>query len=281
MASSKESGVSKSEKQGSDPMALAKRASGIAAVRQSIQLPPAGAWESADFKPLVLGIGSGSTVVPVVDALKNKILKSPGGWNANVRNIVCVPTSWQAKDLIVGAGLPLGDLSQYPDVDIDIDGADEVDSGLNCIKGGGGCHLQEKLVAYNSKMFVLVADWRKESEALGTKWTQGVPIEVVPMAWVPVSRKLKELGAVSVTLRMAVRKAGPVITDNGNLILDTHFGPIRDPRDLEFRLNAVAGVVEVGLFVGLAEIAYFGRADGSVLVRRKGQADEIIQGNDE
>ncbi|KAJ3342569.1 hypothetical protein HDU93_001957 [Gonapodya sp. JEL0774] len=266
-----------------DLSTVAKRASGFAAVRHHIHLPQPGASDNPDFKPLVLGIGSGSTVVPVVEALKRKIAGAPGGWKANVRSVVCIPTSWQAKDLIVDAGLPLGDLSQYPEVDIDIDGADEVDPQLNCIKGGGGCHLQEKLVAYNAKKFVLVADWRKESEALGMLWTQGVPIEVIPMAWVPVAKKLKALGAITVNLRMAVRKAGPVITDNGNLILDTHFGPIRNPAELEVTVRTVTGVVEVGLFVGMAEVALFGRADGSVLSRTRGKPDEILtaQGEDD
>lgn len=106
-------------------------------------------------------------------------------------------------------------------IDVTIDGADEVDTQLNCIKGGGACQLQEKIVAYAAKKFVVIADYRKESTQLGEQWVQGVPVEVIPMAYVPLMNKLREMGGAPV-LRMAKAKAGPVVTDNGNFVLDVN-----------------------------------------------------------
>jgi ribose 5-phosphate isomerase A len=150
-------------------------------------------------------------------------------------------------------------------VDVAIDGADEVDPALNCIKGGGGCHLQEKLVAAYAKQFVVIADFRKQSPALGTVWRKGVPVEVTPLGWAAVAKALTAMGGVPV-LRKAVAKAGPVVTDNGNFILDVDFGVIADPVGLQARLSALVGVLETGLFCSMACKAYFGMDDGSVQV---------------
>jgi ribose 5-phosphate isomerase A len=141
---------------------IAKKASAAGVVHDLLQIP------QISQKPLVLGIGSGSTIVPFVSLLKEKMLKS-GPWESVKLRVVCIPTSWQAKDLITQADLQLGDLSQFPTIDLDVDGADEVDANLNCIKGGGACQLQEKMVAFNSKNFVIVADESKDSAVLGTK----------------------------------------------------------------------------------------------------------------
>lgn len=151
-------------------------------------------------------------------------------------------------------------------IDVTIDGADEVDAQLNCIKGGGGCQLQEKIVAFSSKQFIVIADFRKESSTLGQQWTKGVPIEVIPMAYVPLMHKIKVMGGEP-TLRMATQKAGPVVTDNGNFILDVVFGLITEPVALNDRLKLLPGVVEVGLFCNMAEKAFFGQADGSITTR--------------
>ncbi|ETV96174.1 ribose 5-phosphate isomerase A, variant [Aphanomyces invadans] len=206
----------------------------------------------------VVGIGSGSTVVYAAERLGERVA------NEGLR-ISSIPSSFQASQLIAQHKLNLTNFDTHPVIDIAIDGADEVDTALNCIKGGGGCHLQEKIVIFNAKKFVIVADYRKESTHLGQQWTQGIPIEVVPLAYVPLMRKLKELHGTPV-LRMAKAKAGPVVTDNGNLILDTHFGIIQDPESLEKTLKLLPGVVEVGLFVKMASKAFFGQADGSVKV---------------
>jgi ribose 5-phosphate isomerase A len=135
------------------------------------------------------------------------------------------------------------------------------------VEGGGGCQLQEKIVASCAKKFVIIADYTKDSDRLGQKWLKGVPIEVSPMAYVPVAVKLKNMGGEPV-LRMAISKAGPCVTDNGNLILDTHFGIIENAVQLEKDVLMIPGVVEVGLFCGMAEIAFLGMQDGSVKTRR-------------
>lgn len=132
-----------------------------------------------------------------------------------------VPTGFQSKELIVRGGLSLGDVDQFPQIDITIDGADEVDHALNAIKGGGACHLREKVLAEAAKTFIIIADARKNSEILGTKWKQGVPIEVAPFAWASVLQKLQKMGCKQPKLRMGKAKAGPVVTDNGNFVIDS------------------------------------------------------------
>jgi ribose 5-phosphate isomerase A len=150
-------------------------------------------------------------------------------------------------------------------LDVAIDGADEVSRALDCIKGGGACQTQEKLVAAASATFVVVADNRKQSAALGTAWRKGVPIEVLPAGYVPVMRRLEALGGKPV-LRMAVAKAGPVITDQGNFVVDADFGRIADPAALHAAIKLMPGVVETGIFAGMAARAYFGQEDGTVVV---------------
>jgi ribose 5-phosphate isomerase A len=206
---------------------------------------------------MILGIGSGSTVVYAVERLIERV-------NSEGLEVVCIPTSFQANQLIAGGGLPLGDLSRFPEIDVTIDGADEVDARLNLIKGGGGCHVQEKIIAANSKQFVVVADFRKDSELLGEKWDKGIPVEVIPMAYVPVMKRMDKLGGKP-RLRMAESKLGPTVSDNGNFILDVNFGVIREPAELDRELTMIAGVVETGLFADMAAKAYFGQEDGSVI----------------
>lgn len=178
----------------------------------------------------------------------------------------CVPSSFQARQLIVQHKLPLSDLEMYPELDIVIDGADEVDNDLNLIKGGGACQTQEKLLAACSKCLVICADYTKESNGLGQKWKKGVPIEVLPLAYVPVMKQLEKLGGKP-TLRMAVNKAGPVVTDNAGFVIDCTFPSIDNPAELELSIRSIVGVVCTGLFVGMAHKAFFGQADGSVTTR--------------
>ena len=201
----------------------------------------------------IVGIGSGSTVVYAVKRIAD--------WNRE--NLICIPSSFQAKQLIVENGLTLGSLDQYPEVEITFDGADEIDVNLNLIKGGGGCQVQEKILAYNSKKLIILADYTKDSKVLGEKWKKGVPIEVIPEAYVPIMRKITEMKGKP-KLRMAVNKAGPVVTDNGNFIIDADFGLIKNPLNLELDLIRIAGVVETGLFVDMAIACYIGLKDGSV-----------------
>uniref|UniRef100_A0A673C734 ribose-5-phosphate isomerase n=1 Tax=Sphaeramia orbicularis TaxID=375764 RepID=A0A673C734_9TELE len=182
-------------------------------------------------------------------------------------NIVCVPTSFQARQLILQHGLTLSDLDRHPELDVAIDGADEVDADLTLIKGGGGCLTQEKIVAGCAKHFVVIADFRKDSKALGQQWKKGVPIEVIPMAYVPISRTIARRFGGEANLRMAVSKAGPVVTDNSNFILDWKFEHAQNWKEVNTAIKMIPGVVETGLFVGMAERAYFGMEDGSVQVR--------------
>ncbi|XP_053218126.1 ribose-5-phosphate isomerase isoform X2 [Podarcis raffonei] len=187
----------------------------------------------------VLGIGSGSTIVHAVQKLAERVKQED-------LNIVCIPSSFQARQLILQNGLTLSDLDRHPELNVAIDGADEVDLDLNLIKGGG-----------------------KKSESLGEQWKKGIPIEVIPMAYVPISRALaKRFGGVA-ELRMAVNKAGPVVTDNGNFLLDWKFDKVHNWREANVAIKMIPGVVETGLFIDMAERVYFGMEDGSVSIREK------------
>ena len=171
----------------------------------------------------------------------------------------------------------MGSIEQYPDIDIAFDGADEVDTQVNAIKGGGACLFQEKLVAFSAKQFILVADFRKKSSNLGIQWTKGVPIEVVPSSYVYVENQLKKLGAENITLRQGgSAKAGPVITDNNNFLIDAHFGVIQDPAKLHEQLINIIGVVETGLFLEHPSKAYIGEENGTVTLRTK-QGDSNVE----
>lgn len=212
-------------------------------------------------KNMVVGIGSGSTIVYAVQRLgeinKEKAL-----------NLKCIPSSFQAYQLIIDNGLELVSLEQFPEIDLDIDGADELDKDLNLIKGGGGCLVQEKILASNSKILIIIADFRKNSEKLGMTWKQGVPIEVIPMAYFPIMKKLKKLGGNPV-LRMAKSKSGPLITDNGNFIIDVDFGQIDNPNELNKKILPIPGIVDTGLFIGMVSKAYIGLENGEVLTLSK------------
>ncbi|OWB64823.1 hypothetical protein B5S30_g144 [[Candida] boidinii] len=206
----------------------------------------------------VIGIGSGSTVVYIAERIGQLDRKS---------KFVCIPTGFQSKQLIIDNGLKLGSIEEFSEIDIAFDGADEIDTSLNCIKGGGACLLQEKLVADCSKRFIVVADYRKKSpEMLGHAWKKGVPIEVVPSAYNKILRELKSVGGNPTVRPGGAAKAGPVITDNGNFIIDCDFGeiPVVKVRELNDKIKAMVGVVETGLFVGICKRCYIGEVDGSI-----------------
>lgn len=210
-------------------------------------------------KGMVLGIGSGSTVVYAVKRIAELN-------NESNLNLKCIPTSFQAYNLIIDNGLNLVSIDMYPVIDLDIDGADEIDKDLNAIKGGGGCLVQEKIIASISKNFVLIADYRKDSQFFGENWKKGIPIEIIPLARVPLMKKFEELGGKPI-LRMAKAKAGPLVTDNGNFIIDVDFGIVKNPSEINDKLLTIPGVVDTGLFIGMASKAYFGQKDGSVTTR--------------
>ncbi|CAB4000110.1 ribose-5-phosphate isomerase [Paramuricea clavata] len=231
-------------------MEAAKKAAGCTAIDRHVK------------NNQIIGIGSGSTIVPAVQRLAERVKQE----NLEVK---CVPTSFQANQLIVENGLYLTDLSRNPKLDVAFDGADEVDESLNLIKGGGGCLTQEKIVASCADTFIVVADERKDSKHFGQQWKRGVPVEVIPMAYSPVMLAMRGLGLTPV-LRMAKEKAGPVVTDNGNFIIDFQFGNVENWEELNREVVMIPGVVETGLFINMASEVIFGKPDGSTYTRKKG-----------
>lgn len=194
---------------------------------------------------MVLGLGSGSTAALMIKGLAEKLR------SGDLRDITGVTTSFQGEVLAAELGIPLKSLNAIDHIDLAIDGADEVDPAFQLIKGGGACHVQEKLVARRAKRFVVVVDSGKFVERLNLSFL--LPVEVLPGAWRQVKAELAALGGES-ELRMAVRKAGPVVTDQGNLVLDARFaGGIADPATLESTINNLPGVLENGLFVNLTD----------------------------
>lgn len=206
----------------------------------------------------IIGIGSGSTIVYAVERLAQRVK------DENL-HVVCVPTSYQARQLILSHKLQLGSLDVYPKLDCAIDGADEVDANLTLIKGGGGCLTQEKIVASCAEHLIIIGDESKESHKLGEKYKKGIPIEVIPMAYCPVQQKIEALYGGSAELRMGKMKAGPLITDNGNFILDWKFPELDfDWASVNTAIKMIPGVVETGLFVNMATRVFYGTADGAV-----------------
>ena len=219
----------------------AKRAAGVAA---------------ADAVPdgSVVGLGTGSTAAHAIRALGEAVAEG-----LDVRGI---PTSFQARQLAREAGVPLTTLEDATP-DVAIDGADQVaDDGAALVKGGGAAHAREKVVDAAAEEFLVVADESKLADALDV----AVPVEVLPDAHPTVAATVRERGGEP-TLRAAQRKDGPVVTDNGNLVVDCDFGTIDDPAGLAAALSAVPGVVEHGLFVDLADAVYVGTAAGASVRR--------------
>lgn len=201
---------------------------------------------------MALGLGTGSTVAFFLEALAERV-------RAEGLSLRGVPTSLDTERRCQALGLPLAGLEELERLDLTIDGADEIDPSFRLIKGGGGALLREKVVAQQSRELVIVVDPKKRVERLGT--TFALPLEVVPFALAPVERAVRALGARP-ALRGASGKA-PYRTDNGNAVLDLSFpGGIADPEGLEQRLKTIAGVVEVGLFLGLARGVIVGFDDG-------------------
>ena len=209
---------------------------------------------------MVLGLGSGSTAALMIQALGAKLRRG------DLHNIVGVTTSFQGEVLAAELGIPLKSLNAIDRIDLAIDGADEVDPSFQLIKGGGACHVQEKLVACRADRFVVVVDSTKLVDTLNLGFL--LPVEVLPGAWRQVQGQLKEMGA-DAQLRMAVRKAGPVVTDQGNVVLDAKFvGGITNPAALEKEINNLPGVLENGLFVDITDQVLVGEiVDGVPGVR--------------
>jgi len=209
---------------------------------------------------MVVGLGSGSTAALMIKGLGARLAAG------QLRDIVGVTTSFQGEVLAAELGIPLCALNAIDRIDLAIEGADEVDPSFLLIKGGGACHVQEKLVADRAERFIVVVDSTKLVQCLNLDFL--LPVEVLPGAWVQVQSRLKSMGGVA-ELRMATRKAGPVVTDQGNLVLDVRFeSGISDPIALERDINNLPGVLENGLFVNLADEVLVGEiSDGVAGVR--------------
>ena len=201
----------------------------------------------------IVGLGSGSTAAYAIEEIGNRI-------KHEALHVLGVPTSYQALLLAVKHRIPITTLEEHPTLDLTIDGADQIDEELNLIKGMGGALAREKIVAVASKRLVIVADESKEVKVLGEN-NHPVPIEVIPFAAPLVMRKTREIGGKPI-LREGTKKVGPVITDNGNVIIDVDFGLIHNPAELECRLKILPGVVETGLFVKMANVVYLGKRSG-------------------
>ena len=203
----------------------------------------------------IVGLGSGSTAEHAVRFLGERVQAG-----LKIRGI---PTSQRTREVAESVGIPLTTLEEFPEIDVTIDGADEIDPELQLIKGGGGALLREKIVASASKRMVVVADSSKRVQILGRF---PLPVEVIALAEPLLSKKIAALGA-SVKLRQYAY-GNPFVTDEGHHILDCQFGEISDPRALARQLDSMTGVVEHGLFVDMASIALIGKGDDVVEFRR-------------
>jgi len=197
----------------------------------------------------VVGLGSGSTAAYAIETLGEKIKREH-------LTVLAVPTSYQAFLLAAKHGIAVTTLEEHDVIDVTIDGADQIDPKRNLIKGMGAALAREKIVASASKQNIIIADESKKVNALGENG-HPVPVEVLPFAIAVAKRRIEAVGG-SAVLREGKGKVGPVITDNGNAVIDASFGVIRNAAELEVKLKMIPGVVETGLFIGLATTAYIG-----------------------
>ncbi|MFN3625530.1 MAG: ribose-5-phosphate isomerase RpiA [Hyphomicrobium sp.] len=206
-----------------------------------------------------LGLGTGSTTAKFVDALGRKV--------AAGLDVLCVATSEATEQQASKLGIRMSTLDETPFLDLTVDGADEVDGELRLIKGGGGALLREKIVATASGRLIVIADDSKKVETLGAF---PLPLEVVPFGLTATRNMITALAADvgcegDVRVRM-LANGKPFLTDNGNLILDCHFGRIDEPEELDEALKLIPGVIENGLFIGIADLAIIAAADGITLI---------------
>lgn len=217
--------------------------------------------EGLIFSGMKIGLGTGSTAMPAVERLAFHL------HSGSIRDIKAVATSFQTTIACEQLGIPVYSMNATViggQLDLAIDGADEISPENHLIKGGGAALLLEKIVAYNAKQFVVVADSSKDVPHLGTGFA--LPVEIIAEARSALFRQLEGLGA-QCKVREGVRKAGPVVTDNGNLILDLLWKAPVDAAALEDTIKSLVGVVEVGFFTKNKPRCYIARQDGSVTVR--------------
>lgn len=206
----------------------------------------------------IVGLGSGSTAAYAIQEIGRLIQQD------NLR-ILAVPSSSQAKYLAVQYGVPLTTLDEHHIIDLTIDGADEVDNKFDMMKGGGGALTREKIIASAAKQVVIIADETKLVNKLGT--TFRVPVEVLPFGLATAMVGIKKLGG-NPLLREGKGKVGAVVTDNGNYIVDVDFGPIDNAEKLNQQIKLIPGVIETGLFIGLANIVYLGKSEGIIRLKK-------------
>ena len=206
---------------------------------------------------MIVGLGTGSTV--------EHTLRKLGELVKNGLKIKGIPTSIHTKKIAKEENIPLTNLEENPEIDLTIDGADEVDSNLNLIKGGGGALTREKIIAFNSKKVIIVADDSKVVKALGIDFD--LPVEVVKFAWQATKKTLEGFGC-EVT-RREIMEGEPFITDNGNYILDCSFERIENPDQMEIDLNLIPGVVENGLFINLVDKVIVGGKQGILTLEKE------------
>jgi len=203
----------------------------------------------------VIGLGSGSTMAMAVAELARIV-------RGRRLEVSVVPTSHQIESLAIAHGLRVQSMNDAFTIDYAIDGADQVEEkSLNAIKGGGAALLREKVVDSAARKLALVVDETKVSRHLGGR--QPVPLEVLPSAWRYVQTRIAKMGGRA-KIREGTGKVGPIVTDNGNLILDADFGQIEKPNLLERKLHEIPGLLETGLFLGMADVAYVGHSTGEV-----------------
>ncbi len=215
-------------------------------------LKKAAALKASEFvrNGMVVGLGTGSTAKHLLVALGEQVragMKLRG-----------VPTSQETAALAMQAGIPLIDSENRWDIDVAIDGADQVDPRFNLIKGGGGALLKEKIVAASAKQFIVMVDHTKQVSVLGGVFP--LPIEVIPFGWGNTARAIEALTKSRAVLRE--RNGAPFTTEAGNLIVDVHIDHISQPSELETALNLIPGVVETGLFVGRTDVLIVGTPQG-------------------
>ncbi len=201
---------------------------------------------------MVVGLGTGSKTYFAIKRLG--MLVNEG------LDIIGIPTSVQSEKIARESGIKLSSLEEHPEIDVTIDGADEVDPQMNLIKGMGGALLREKIVAFASKMEVIVVDPSKMVDVLGTK--SPLPVEVSKFGWKNSLEKLKKLGCGA---KLRMKDEAIYTTDNNNYIIDCSFERIDDPESLESQINNIPGVMENGLFLGIADIVIMGTEDGGKL----------------
>jgi ribose 5-phosphate isomerase A len=217
-----------------------------------------------------LGLGTGSTAIHAVHRVGELLTQGV------LKDISAFATSFQTEIECERLGIPFYTLNSKElsgGLDLTIDGADEVDPQNFLIKGGGGAHLIEKLAAYASSSFAIIVDESKLTGHLGTGFP--VPLEVIPEARVQAAKTLEKLGA-TVILREALRKAGPVITEHGNLILDIRFGSPVDPVGMEIELNKIPGIVENGFFTRNPPVVFIARSNGTIETRETREKQGFI-----